>query len=214
MTLLICFIGLDGSGKSTYGQFVHEKLTEKYCMSSHIVWVKFGLTIFSKLSPLIKNKEFDAIDCANPFKFNHKRKIFSYLYLGELLFEHWLRIIKSVKIPLYQGISIICDRYYFDSIVDIMINFNFPYKTAKNVFNFFIGLPKPDIVFYIKLPAEVAYSRKKDVYDVSYLENRNTVYALIEKDFPLVILDGTKSPEALKLQISDNINSYLMRKQV
>jgi dTMP kinase len=69
-------------------------------------------------------------------------------------------------------------------------------------------LPKPDLVFLVNLPEEVAYQRKDDIPSVDYLKKKRAVYLRMEKKYKMTIIDGSKEladlknvilPEAMKL---------------
>ena len=61
--------------------------------------------------------------------------------------------------------------------------------------------PKPDIAFLIDLPEEIAYQRKNDTPSIGYLKERREIYLNIGNEYEMMILDGTKSLEELKIEI-------------
>ncbi|MBC7333499.1 MAG: hypothetical protein H5T85_03415, partial [Actinobacteria bacterium] len=170
MALLISFIGLDGSGKSTLSKWLLKILKEEFNLECRYSWVKFGTTflglnrIFAKKynKKLYKKRD-------NPYKFLGN-KLLRNLYLIYLLFEHWLQLIFSVRIPLMFGKTVVCDRYYYDSIVDLVVNFDLDYSKAKKLIKLLIGAPKPDLTIYLDVDEYTAYNRKSDIYNINYLK--------------------------------------------
>ena len=207
MSILICLIGLDGSGKTTLSNHLIYYLSEKYKSRCRYVWAKLGQTSLSRLfiksrSGIEKNEE-------NPFRLSNKYKYISYLYLFYILIEHWIRIIIFIEIPYLLNQNIVCDRYYYDSIVDLVLNFDIPYEKANDIFKLLPFIPEPDLTFYIKITPQIAYSRKKDIYSIKYLENRYKIYSHLESDYSLNPLDGTKDIKVLIKEIQDRINYIL-----
>jgi len=201
---LICFIGLDGSGKST----ISESL-QKYFISKGIktkkVWVKIGVPLINIPKIVYKivaffsksNKSKNTISYS-PFKIPANPFIKN-IYLVYILFDHWLQILVKVKIPLMIGYHIICDRYVYDSIVDLVINFNIRYGNAKNIVRNFIKFPKPNYVFYLKVPPNIAFNRKNGESHINYLLLKEEVYSIMAEDeeSDIILLDGTQGKETL-----------------
>ncbi|MFX0135429.1 MAG: dTMP kinase [Candidatus Hodarchaeota archaeon] len=205
---IICFVGLDGSGKTTLSNRVIKILKNKYDLKCEYIWAKFGINTISNVKRRVKtcNLEYKT---DNPYKHPFKNNIILHIYLLYILIEHWVRIIIKIRLPLLYGKNFMCDRYYYDSIVDVVVNFDITYIKAKEIFRFFIGIPEPLIVFYIEIPEEVAYARKKDIYKLSYLKDRKKVYSFLKEDFKMISLDGTQSLEKMEEQISYTLSSYL-----
>jgi len=211
---LICFIGLDGAGKSTLSNSLQSYFLSKG-MKTKIIWVKLGVPIinipkivyklvliFSK-SRSRNDKSSDKSDIS-PFKIP-KNPIIRKLYLIYILLDHWFQILTKVRMPLIFGYYVICDRYIADSIVDLVVNFGIKYEDAKSTIKKFIGIPKPDYAFYIKVPPEVAFMRKNEGYLLEYLTSKENIYSKIADDneFNIITLDGTLDKDALFKKVID-----------
>ena len=70
--------------------------------------------------------------------------------------------------------------------------------------------PKPDIIFLVDVPAEIAYQRKCDVPSLSYLEERNKIYHSIQGEYGMIPLDGCKTVEELHGIIEDLVNKKMV----
>ena len=53
--------------------------------------------------------------------------------------------------------------------------------------------PKPDIVFLLDIPEEIAYERKDDVPSIEYLSDRRSIYLDVAERSGMRVLDGRKS---------------------
>jgi thymidylate kinase len=203
---LICFIGLDGSGKTTMANITLETL-QRRGIRCKTVWAKFGLTTLSNILGILKINRSITSCPANPYLPQLQSSLGMRLYVQYLLFEHWMRLLVNIRIPMMLGKTVICDRYYFDTIVDLVVTFGHTYEDAIRVVRSMPGLAKPDIVFYIRISPEKAIERKKDIYDITYLEKRYGVYSLLAQDMDLIVLDGNRSIENLGSEIVMRIAS-------
>lgn len=213
--MLICLIGLDGSGKTTLSMKILS-MFDKYGIKSKYVWVKFGATILntSKLRKKIKYDEHKAqLKKDNPFEFPYASKILLYMYLIYLLLDHWLQIIFKVSIPLLFGRAVVCDRYYHDTIVDIVVNLGIEYKKAKAIVRYLLpGIPEPDIAYYIEVPEKISYQRKTENYGIVYLKKKKEMYSKIKRDFKINTLNGTLDLRTLENIVSKDISKLIQRR--
>lgn len=214
MGKLIYIIGLDGSGKTTMARAISQRLQELN-IPCRIVWAKFGLTTYAlfrmKLAKHFGISKFDQnnvhppINPSNPYLPNLQSALGTRIYLRYLLFEHWIRLMFNIKVPIMLGHTVICDRCYIDTIVDLIVTFGYSYEDATKVVKSMPWLPKPDNVFYIEVSPEKAFERKQDKYNISYLKKRYEVYRSLERDLGISIVDGNLSVENLKIEMLKQI---------
>jgi len=117
-----------------------------------------------------------------------------------LLFIHYIDILIKVKYPLFIGKNIVCDRYLPDTIVDLILEFDLTYEDASKLFNKFYFTPQPDIQFYINVPVDIAYERKKE-NSISYLQNKVEIYTKYAFENQIIVLNGTENLNELLFQI-------------
>lgn len=214
-SFLICFIGIDGSGKSTLAKSL-AKAMMKHGVKSKYVWCGWRQFESPFLIPFIAViRELSAQGENN--KMNHDSKegilrnrfLFAiYRYL--VLFDHLTKIFLKVKIPLMFGENIICDRYIYDIIVDPLLGLN-----GKNIRRVLLRLvPKPDLIFLVDLPEEIAFSRKNDVPSVEFLCEKRNIYKKIGDEFEMIGLDGTDSLQKLNDKIEKEVIKLQTIKEV
>lgn len=202
--LLICFTGIDGSGKTTIAKRLTESLKEK---DLPVVYVYGRLKLFlTKPLTFIGNKLFlrDHNITKNYVEYSGKKKnLFSKhkfiqkIYLYIILIDYLLQLLIKIKIPLMSGKVIVCDRYIYDTIVtDVAVDMNF---SKKQVFSLldkcFLLIPKPNMTFLVDVHEDVAYSRKDDVADVKYLKDRRSIYLQVARYYNMAIIDGNNKPD-------------------
>ena len=201
----VCFTGMDGSGKTTQAETLIEEMKKKGFVAKY-AWNRFEgrmLMPFTAIMKMIFFRGKDAID--NPAEFYGTKKrllrnhILSIGYQYFLLFDYFFQILFRVRIPLIMGKNIVCDRYVYDIIVDLLVDFNNSEEKAKTILkNLLYLFPKPDLIFLIDVPEEIAYRRKDDTPSIEYLRERRNIYLNIGKEYGMVILDGSKRLKELE----------------
>ena len=186
--MLICFTGMDGSGKTTVAKKVTTFLKGKGLPATY-VYGRLKLFIMKPLV-LIGNKWFlknysitENYDEYTGKKKNlfSKHKFMLKVYLYILLLDYLLQLMIKIKIPVLSGKIVVCDRYIYDTVItDIAVDMNFSKKEVVSLLNkCFLLIPIPDLTFLVDVNEEVAYSRKYDVPDENYLKDRRSFYLQI-----------------------------------
>jgi len=211
--IFVCFIGIDGSGKTTlankvfetykdtsklkftYGRFV-PILTRVLMYIGKQFFLKNNLDMFSDYDKYLEDKKL-TLD---------KHKTLTRLFIRLVILEYFLEILFKIIIPMKLGYSVISDRYVYDTIInDICIDLGLTTKEAnliiKDSWKF---IPRPDITFLVKTPEDVAFGRKSDIPSISYLKKRNTYYNSLQFS-EIVILDGTNSFLHLQNETDENL---------
>jgi len=217
--MLICFIGIDGSGKTTIAKNVSEKLKENGIECQYLygrvnpVVSRFLMWVGRKF--LLKRKKRSIFHEYNEYTTQKKRvlksNIFSKTFIYSLLFDQVIQANIKIKPYLLVKKIVICDRYIFDTVItDISANLDYSGDETINLINkLFRMVPKPDAIFLIDVPEEIAYSRKNDVPHINYLKERRNLYLNVTKAFEVTTLDGTKSINEISKYTYTYIKSIL-----
>ena len=212
---LICFTGIDGTGKTTLSKELVE-LVNKRGIKCKYVYARLSLFI---LKPFFLIGEFVFLHKKDIFKkyseyASTKRKaikkhyLLSKVYQQLLLFDYMLQIFFKIKLPLIFGRNIVCDRYIYDTVItDLSVDMNYSKERVINLLNkLFLFFPVPDLTFLIDVPEEIAYQRKDDTPSVAYLKDRRERYLYVGREHGMVILDGTKKLEELQCEIEKEVS--------
>jgi thymidylate kinase len=203
---LICFTGMDGSGKTTHAKTL-AKVMEEHGIKNKYVWNRFEPSIVLRPFMAIASVLFlhgrdvfgNYIEYSNSKKRLFRNHFLSAMYQYIVLVDYYLQILLRIKIPLIFGKTIICDRYVYDTIVDLTVYSHYTNAKIKNMLkNLFYLLPKPNLIFLIDLPEVVAFQRKEDTPSIEYLRERRDIYLHIGKEQGMVILDGSKELNELE----------------
>jgi len=216
--LLICFTGIDGSGKTTLSKELVELLKKKGVKCKYV---------YGRLNPLIlkpfifigdrlflrgKDISEDYLEYSNTKKkVIVKYSFLSKLYQQILLFDYLLQMFFKVKLPLIFGKNIICDRYVYDTVItDLSIDMDYSETEIKKALKkCFYTVPKPDLSFLIDLPEVIAFQRKDDTPSVEYLKERRKIYLDVGKEEGMVILDGSIPLNNLKCVLEDRVEELI-----
>jgi thymidylate kinase len=213
---IICFMGLDGSGKSTCIDYAYEQLKKdgidvEIVRAAYVVVVMSGLIKIGKR--LLMKKESD------PFSGDYKAyldnlrkhsergfayKVFSFLTTIEFNMQIFFRI--RVKHAL--GKTLLVDRYIYDNVVTYAANLGLGSEYMESTLNGkWRKAPRPDKIIYIKTPVDVCFSRKDDTPDPLYLEIREPLYDEIAEKYCAKTIDGNQDKSKMFAQVMDTVNN-------
>ena len=216
---LINIIGVDGSGKTTLAkalvsdlQHIDPGIRYEYCQ--YFAKLLYPIKLAARLSVMRRTGEF-----RNYNEYNRKKKetsgrfpLLANIYAGIWLLDYIIQIFFKVSLPLMLGKKLVVDRYIFDIAVNISLTTNNAVTYAEKVTTFFFRIvPEPDIVIFIELPDEVAFSRKTDIQDVAYLRERNERYRELSKKYGFYSIDGTKTPKQMLVDTKQVVITYAKR---
>lgn len=223
--MLISFSGVDGSGKTTLAWSLSEILN--FCeLKNRYVWSRVGSASFLKPISFIYKKFI--IDNNNKQRFKNKHeqskndksfyqhsKVLRIIHLSLLIIEMILVYTFKVKLPLMLKRIVVCDRYIYDTFVDIMAKFNMNIREINgSVFVKIINhvSPKPDVAYVIQVPIENIYLRREFSEDEKELiSKQQLLYNNIASDYNLkeIIINGTEAVEDIKNKIlCEVLSSY------
>jgi len=181
--LLICFEGIDGAGKSTLMDKFLDYLLDReiYCAKMHFPNKSsyYGKIIYDKLY----GKREIADD------------IFQGLYVLDFYDgQDWIEIYSD---DTESRSALILDRYFYSTLA-----YSNYYGNADVIRDTINQLKKPDLIFYLRVPAEVAINRlqninKKDEHEsnIELLQKTLEGYDNISEEFEFNVIDGTASVE-------------------
>jgi dTMP kinase len=199
-SLFICFIGIDGSGKTTLAKRLTSILESrgiqvKYVWGAHdLIILRPFIAVFNLLLGHRK------VNLKNYGKYHKSVKsllqsgFLASTYKSSILLEYFLEIFFKIRMPLRLGKNIVSDRYVYDTIVNLAVNLGYSPEDFLLMLRKFMPIfPKPDLTFLVDVPEEIAYQRKKDIPSLDYLKYRRKLYSVIENEYELPRLDGTAS---------------------
>ncbi|MDI6701687.1 MULTISPECIES: dTMP kinase [Methanothermobacter] len=204
---LISFSGIDGSGKTTYAEYVNTMLRKKGIKCTYVYGrlEPFLLKPFIHLGRKILLRDKDMFHDYKDYSDEKKKKINEHpllfkVYYYIMLLDYLIQLLFRVKLPFMMGRSIICDRYIFDTVVtDLSSDLNYSdQRIKKEIDRFFRFFPEPTMSFFIDVPVDVAFSRKDDTPSIKYLEERVLNYRNVASSYNMTVLDGSCDMNEIK----------------
>lgn len=207
--LLISLSGIDGAGKSNVADRIRDILLADYGIPSRYLWCKFGDHPLSRyrLGKLVKHRR------TTKSGQSHRRSMPSFafrLYSGGLLAFHLAQIAFAVRASLRRGLSVVCDRYIFDTMVDLQQDLQYSKPKAVGTFGA-KWIPMPDSGFLLDLEAETAFARKTDSASLAYLKERRAMYRQVADEYGLTIVDASQSIEEVVRSVMQQVTKGLGR---
>lgn len=180
--LFVCFIGIDGSGKTTHTRNLKSYIENsgRTCNYMWCGWRSFDSILFRPIVKFIK--------ILYPSHKSDMKKGSSINHIEYFaVIDYILRVFPEVIFSLYKYDYTIADRY----IIDVMAGFSYSKNSIlKKIFWIF---PKPDIIFYINIPEHIAYSRKNDIPSIDHLTKLKNRYNVLVKDYDIMSINGIKN---------------------
>lgn len=216
--ILICFVGIDGAGKSTLAKAL-TAITEEHGISFRYVWGGFNdsFTIFRPLLAVAKRTVFGGdkyVETSRRKGRVLKSSRLSAVYQYLVLVDYVCQTSVKVRLPLAFGTKVICDRYIYDLVTSVAVLLDYPTDRTMALLDRCLAfLPKADLVFLIDLPEAVAYQRKDDVISLDFLSVRRDIYLQMAERHGMTILDGSSDPQELQELAAGKVLQYVAGQQ-
>jgi len=197
----ICFIGLDGSGKTTHALALNQILANMEIKSIHISPRSslIRLLLPKKIRLLMKKIYVRPRKLALGNSRIFRKGLFIH-FLSIPIFIYSLLTYYVIIKPLMRKYVVVCDRYFYDLFLNIF---------GKRALLLVELLPKPNITILLDLPVGQAYSRMHDIKDKYipqhfYIQLRRWYFSLA-KQYDFLIIDSTPDFETVQNDIIAHI---------
>jgi len=202
MNRIVCFIGIDGSGKTTLCKLLVKELRSRGIPSRYVYGrflPKMMAPVFKIISTLTLNGE--KLEKHNNIRLANQRHLLSEpliskIFITGVLFDQILQILLKVYLPsIFKNEVVVCDRYFYDTVlIDIAIPCNFDDDSTVQFVQRYLPLfPKTHMVFLVVVPPDVAFHRKKDISSLGALEQLSRSYLYTARHFGATTIDGTRN---------------------
>lgn len=196
----ICFIGIDGSGKTTLIKNVLDRHKCRY-IRCRFEGFKFFYLPYLFLIMILK-KTGKKTDYSSDGVM-YKNTIFSKGYIRKLyttavLIDYIIQILLKVPFHLYLSRkAVLCDRYVYDTVIDLASEFKRDAEWSVNFIKLLLYfMPTPDYIVILDVDPQTAFIRslaKGEKTPLSYLENRRELYYKISNCLKNAVLVDTRN---------------------
>ncbi|MBN1163032.1 MAG: hypothetical protein JXB45_00500 [Candidatus Krumholzibacteriota bacterium] len=194
--------GLDGTGKSTQASILADRLRQEG-IKVDTIWNRWKPCLSAPAIRLARRRINPAKDAAlsdyENFTETKRKKMRNPLKrsLWQLLVwsEYALQVNWRLRTHRYPLRGIICDRYVYDTLIDMAINFSLGEEELPQLCSHpLLGLfPRPGCVILIDIDPQTGAERKKDGTPASYLSDRRKLYLALAGIMDAPVVNGERS---------------------
>lgn len=192
--MIICVIGLDGSGKTSHLTLLSNALKRNgfRCKCFHLHGAVFRMLSLPMLSLCRKLGYRD--EAGHPLVQSNKAIVSVWPWC---FFMDFLIFFFGMTFPSFRRRNVVWlfDRYIYDAVVDLMVatgDQTFHKRMASRLF--LPIFPKPNVTVLLDVDAETALRRKihQESHTLNYLKKRRSFYLKLGEELGLPIVSATK----------------------
>jgi thymidylate kinase len=199
--MVLVILGADGSGKSTVGAQLIERLRPSFSPGK-------GLQVHWK--PVVffrKRRQPSGKPNTDPHGQPPRGWLASLCYLAGHWLEYVLGSLLQFRPAMFRGGLVLIDRYYYDFLIDQRrYRLSVPNGIIRLLFR---TLRQPDLVFLLDAPAEVLQARKREVSPAE-TERQVQAYRQLVATLPQGrTLDATAPPYRVTAELTRQLLDWL-----
>ena len=218
--MIIAVSGVDGSGKSTPIELLERSLRMSGYRPS-VLWFRPGYSdLMVRLKAAVRGRKPDLVPTTDDpvarqraFAKRHVRMAWMAMAVTDML----LNLAGRVRLLGAAGRVVICDRYLFDSLLDLELRFE-EFQTLRPAIEraLRVAVPSPDLSLLLLVPRHVMHERlakKQEPFpDPPELRDaRFDRYLDWAKSGRVTVIDGDQSIQAVHREIVDLVGQALGR---
>lgn len=208
----ICLTGVDGSGKTTHIHGLLERLRGQG-MKCTYVWLRrpyfFTLPILAYCR-LVGLTRYEYVEGRRYGRWEfHRSRLISGLLPWVLLGDAALFALWKVYIPLWRGRTVVCDRFIYDTLVDLMVATRDFEVYRRTVGQLFLKLvPHRSRTMLLDAEVRVIRARKEDALHDPSIATRRKGYLALASHVSMPVVDTSQSVETTQVRILSLLSWY------
>lgn len=191
--MFICITGIDGVGKTTHVNLILEHLQNKGIKCEY-KWLRFHhfislpLLAFCRLAGYTRVSTLGGTQKCSYHEF-YRSGLISFVYPWILLMDTVLFTTVKVYIPMVFGKTIVCDRFVYDTLIDVAVATRDYEIYNKAVGKLFLKLiPEIARIVMLNLDKDTVLSRRDELKDDITFDERYELYKSFSDEFGIKVV--------------------------
>ena len=193
--MFICITGIDGVGKTTHVNLILEHLRNKGIKCEY-KWLRFHhlislpLLAFCRLAGYTRVSTLGGTQKCSYHEF-YRSGFISFVYPWLLLMDTVLFTTVKVYIPMFSGTTIVCDRFVYDTLIDVAVA-----TRDHKIYNRAVGkmfsklMPVNARIVMLSLDKTTVLSRRGELMDDVTFDERYALYRSFSDEFGIRVVDN------------------------
>lgn len=189
---LVCFTGVDGSGKTTHARSLLEFLNEdghacRYVWAASRPILSLAFFAFTRLLGYWKKTKKG--DYTDPLEFapTSLRAKLGLVWRVFIFIDFQIKVSVTIRPLLLLGRTVVCDRYVYDVFTELYLS---KFYTSRFGALLWTSIPKPVVTFLLDIQEETATSRRS--IPSERLSAKRQAFLKIAKIFKVVVINSDK----------------------
>ena len=191
--LFIYITGCDGTGKSTQAQLLLQQLKTVGLTTCHL-WLRFPFFFSLPLLIYARWRGMSWYEMTDNVRHGYwdfrNSRLMRRLFPWTLLVDATWAALWKVYLPLWQGKSIVCERFVLDMLVDMALAFDQEMHQTVVGQLFLRLLPDQTQIFILDLDAFTVCERRTDLRLDKRLPDRLAAFKRLTRDLNLTVLSS------------------------
>lgn len=207
---VICIIGPDGVGKTTHVTKIIDEFGKQGYRYEYR-WLRFHhfLSIPALLFARIMGyTETDTLPSGKKVSYHHfgDSRVLCFLYPLLLWLDTLIFLTVKFYVPKYIfGRYIICDRFVFDTLVDLSLSINYKEIASTKIGKLFLQLaPQNTVIILLIADKEELRGRREDVYYDRIIGEKIMAYKYLATQLNIPMIDASYRFEEVHKEILKN----------
>jgi thymidylate kinase len=202
MPELIALCGIDGAGKSTQASLLKDRLRASG-RSAEVLWCRWDPLLARpavRLLDRLSRRGASETGVSEPGERNDDSRralrhrllslpVVRRLWTGLMVLDYGLQVAPKLVMARRRSEVVIVDRYRHDVLIDLSAGGEL--KPTPRVLRWL--LPAPDLIVVLDVDERLAYARKPDSPDLTYLEQRRELYQQLAQGSAAILIDASES---------------------